>query len=286
MTFPVYIVYLYYMRKTTKITQSITNRDSQSFDKYLKDINPIGLITTEREVELANQIKEGSQRAQKELIEANLRFVVSIAKQYQGRGLDISDLVSEGNIGLIKAAQKFDVSKGIKFISYAVWWIRQSILQSLADNSRMIRLPLNQINSLNKIRECQSKLEQELSRLPDSYELAEELGINHEKIELTIKSSGFVKSLDSQITDDEGGLTLEDTISSDSKTDSEMDYQSLKLEIAQLLCRLSEKEKTVIELSFGLSGKSEMTLSEISEFLGVGTERVRQIKKSALSKLK
>ena len=274
------------MRKTTKITQSITNRDSQSFDKYLKDINPIGLITTEREVELANQIKEGSQRAQKELIEANLRFVVSIAKQYQGRGLDISDLVSEGNIGLIKAAQKFDVSKGIKFISYAVWWIRQSILQSLADNSRMIRLPLNQINSLNKIRECQSKLEQELSRLPDSYELAEELGINHEKIELTIKSSGFVKSLDSQITDDEGGLTLEDTISSDSKTDSEMDYQSLKLEIAQLLCRLSEKEKTVIELSFGLSGKSEMTLSEISEFLGVGTERVRQIKKSALSKLK
>lgn len=274
------------MRKTTKITQSITNRDSQSFDKYLKDINPIGLITTEREVELANQIKEGSQRAQKELIEANLRFVVSIAKQYQGRGLDISDLVSEGNIGLIKAAQKFDVSKGIKFISYAVWWIRQSILQSLADNSRMIRLPLNQINSLNKIRECQSKLEQELSRLPDSYELAEELGINHEKIELTMKSSGFVKSLDSQITDDEGGLTLEDTISSDSKTDSEMDYQSLKLEIAQLLCRLSEKEKNVIEMSFGLSGKSEMTLSEISEFLGVGTERVRQIKKSALSKLK
>jgi RNA polymerase primary sigma factor len=286
LTFPVYIVYLYYMRKTTKITQSITNRDSQSFDKYLKDINPIGLITTEREVELANQIKEGSQRAQKELIEANLRFVVSIAKQYQGRGLDISDLVSEGNIGLIKAAQKFDVSKGIKFISYAVWWIRQSILQSLADNSRMIRLPLNQINSLNKIRECQSKLEQELSRLPDSYELAEELGINHEKIELTMKSSGFVKSLDSQITDDEGGLTLEDTISSDSKTDSEMDYQSLKLEIAQLLCRLSEKEKTVIELSFGLSGKSEMTTSEISEFLGVGTERVRQIKKLALSKLK
>ena len=286
MTFPVYIVYLYYMRKTTKITQSITNRDSQSFDKYLKDINPIGLITTEREVELANQIKEGSQRAQKELIEANLRFVVSIAKQYQGRGLDISDLVSEGNIGLIKAAQKFDVTKGIKFISYAVWWIRQSILQSLADNSRMIRLPLNQINSLNKIRECQSKLEQELSRVPDSYELAESLGVTQQKVELTMKSSGFVKSLDSQITDDEGGLTLEDTISSDSKTDSEMDYQSLKLEISQLLCRLSEKEKMVIELSFGLSGKSEITLSEISEVLGVGTERVRQIKKSALSKLK
>ncbi len=286
MTFHVYIVYLYYMKKTTKITQSITNRDSQSFDKYLKDINPIGLITTEREVELANQIKEGSQRAQKELIESNLRFVVSIAKQYQGRGLDISDLVSEGNIGLIKAAQKFDVTKGIKFISYAVWWIRQSILQSLADNSRMIRLPLNQINSLNKIRECQSKLEQELSRIPDSYELSDALGIDHEKIELTIKSSGFVNSLDSQITDDEGGLTLEDTISSDSKTDSEMDYQSLKLEIAQLLCRLSEKEKNVIELSFGLSGKSEMTTSEISEVLGVGTERVRQIKKLALSKLK
>ena len=274
------------MRNTTKIQQSITNRDSESFDKYLKDINPKQLITPDREVELAKQIKQGSLKAQNELVEANLRFVVSIAKQYQGRGLDISDLVSEGNIGLIKAAQKFDETKGIKFISYAVWWIRQSILQSLADNSRMIRLPLNQINSLNKIRECQINLEQKLLRPATETELSEALGIDVSKIELSLKSSAYVSSLDSQISFDEDSLTLIDTISSDSETDKDLEVDSVKYEISQLLNRLSDRERLVIEMSFGLSGHSEMTISEISNVIGVGQERCRQIKNSAIAKLR
>lgn len=271
------------MRNTTKITQSITNRELQSFDKYLKDINPISLISPEREIELANQIKSGSQRAQKELVEANLRFVVSIAKQYQGRGLEISDLVSEGNLGLIKAAQKFDASKGIKFISYAVWWIRQSILQSLADNSRMIRLPLNQVNALSKIRDCQSKLEQELNRVPTPSELAESLGIDEDKVQLSLVSSQYTKSLSTSIGDDD--LTLEDTITSDSVTDYSLEQDSIKYQISQLLNRLTEKEKLVIKLSFGLEGV-EMSPSEIANVIGVGSERVRQIKSKALSKLR
>lgn len=274
------------MRNTTKITQSFTNRDSQSFDKYLKDINPKGLISAEREVDLARLIKSGSLPAQNELIEANLRFVVSIAKQYRGRGLEISDLVSDGNLGLIKAAQKFDETKGIKFISYAVWWIRQSILQGLADNSRMIRLPLNQINSLNKIRECQMVIEQQLLRPATSDELAEALGLDPTKIELSLKSSGYVKSLDCQISPDEDSITILDTISSDSKTDQVLEMDSVKYEISQLLNRLSSRERQVIEMSFGLSGGNEMSISEISQVIGVGMERCRQIKKSALAKLR
>ena len=274
------------MRNTTKITQSITNRDSESFDKYLKDINPKPMITPEREVELSNKIKSGSLRAKNELVEANLRFVVSVAKQYVGRGLDISDLVSEGNIGLIKAAEKFDATKGVKFISYAVWWIRQSILQSLADNSRTIRLPLNQINSLNKIRECQSKLEQSLNRVPTSLELANELGLDLDKVELSLQSSQYVRSLDTPVSFDEESITLLDTISSDSQSDEVCQLDSLKSEIMSLLLRLNTKERMVIEMSFGLGGKSEMSISEISEVLGVGPERCRQIKKAAIDKLK
>ena len=274
------------MRNTTKITQSITNRDSESFDKYLKDINPKPMITPEREVELSNKIKSGSLRDKNELVEANLRFVVSVAKQYVGRGLDISDLVSEGNIGLIKAAEKFDATKGVKFISYAVWWIRQSILQSLADNSRTIRLPLNQINSLNKIRECQSKLEQSLNRVPTSLELANELGLDLDKVELSLQSSQYVRSLDTPVSFDEESMTLLDTISSDSQSDEVCQLDSLKSEIMSLLLRLNTKERMVIEMSFGLGGKSEMSISEISEVLGVGPERCRQIKKAAIDKLK
>ena len=274
------------MRNTTKITQSITNRDSESFDKYLKDINPKPMITPEREVELSNKIKSGSLRDKNELVEANLRFVVSVAKQYVGRGLDISDLVSEGNIGLIKAAEKFDATKGVKFISYAVWWIRQSILQSLADNSRTIRLPLNQINSLNKIRQCQSKLEQSLNRVPTSLELANELGLDLHKVELSLQSSQYVRSLDTPVSFDEESMTLLDTISSDSQSDEVCQLDSLKSEIMSLLLRLNTKERMVIEMSFGLGGKSEMSISEISEVLGVGPERCRQIKKAAIDKLK
>jgi RNA polymerase primary sigma factor len=274
------------MRNTTKITQSITNRDSESFDKYLKDINPKPMITPEREVELSNKIKSGSLRDKNELVEANLRFVVSVAKQYVGRGLDISDLVSEGNIGLIKAAEKFDATKGVKFISYAVWWIRQSILQSLADNSRTIRLPLNQINSLNKIRQCQSKLEQSLNRVPTSLELSNELRLDLDKVELSLQSSQYVRSLDTPVSFDEDSMTLLDTISSDSQSDEVCQLDSLKSEIMSLLLRLNTKERMVIEMSFGLGGKSEMSISEISEVLGVGPERCRQIKKKALEKLK
>lgn len=272
------------MKKTQKITQSITNRDSESFNKYLADINHKSMITPEREVILSNRIKEGSLRAKNELVEANLRFVVSIAKQYSGRGLDISDLVNEGNIGLIKAAEKFDATKGFKFISYAVWWIRQSILQSLADNSRTIRLPLNQINSLNKIRECQSNLEQSLNRVPTSIEVADKLGLDLYKVELSLGSSQYVKSLDSPITNEE--VTLLDTISSDSQSDEVCQKESQKIEIMNLLTRLNSKEQMVIEMSFGLGGKSEMTISEISEVLGVGRERCRQIKNSAITKLR
>jgi RNA polymerase primary sigma factor len=271
--------------KTSKITPSITNRETESFDKYLKDIYHKPLITPQREVELANLIKEGNKRAENELVEANLRFVVSIAKQYQNRGLEISDLVSEGNIGLIKAAQKFDSTKGIKFISYAVWWIRQSILQSLADNSRMIRLPLNQIGSLNRIRECQMKLEQELNREATPEELAEALGLEESKI-MHLLTSKPITSLDKTIGSEEEGLTLLDTISSGYQTDEVLEVESIKTEISSLLTKLSEKERLVIELSFGLSGKSEMTLSEISDIVGVGKERIRQIKNSALSKLR
>ena len=274
------------MRNTTKITQSITNRDSESFDKYLKDINPKPMITPEREVELSNKIKSGSLRDKNELVEANLRFVVSVAKQYVGRGLDISDLVSEGNIGLIKAAEKFDATKGVKFISYAVWWIRQSILQSLADNSRTIRLPLNQINSLNKIRQCQSKLEQSLNRVPTSLELSNELRLDLDKVELSLQSSQYVRSLDTPVSFDEESITLLDTISSDSQSDEVCQLDSLKSEIMSLLLRLNTKERMVIEMSFGLGGKSEMSISEISEVLGVGPERCRQIKKAAIDKLK
>lgn len=271
------------MRNTTKITQSITNRELESFDKYLKDINPIELISPEREFELSNLIKEGNQKAKDELIRSNLRFVISIAKQYQGRGLEISDLVSDGNIGLIKAAEKFDSSKGIKFISYAVWWIRQSILQGLSDNSRTIRLPLNQINTLNKIRNCQSELEQKLQRTPDSGELADALDIDVDKINLGITSSQFTKSLNTPIGDDD--MILEDTIFGDFETDLELEKESVKFEINQLLNKLSDKEKLVIELSFGLKGE-EMTLSEIGQKLGVSSERIRQIKTGALKKLK
>jgi RNA polymerase primary sigma factor len=271
--------------KKSKITPSITNRESESFDKYLKDINGIGLITPQREVELANLIKSGNKRAENELVEANLRFVISIAKQYQGRGLQLPDLVNEGNIGLIKAARKFDPSKNIKFISYAVWWIRQTILQSLADNSRMIRLPLNQIGSLNKIRECQIKLEQELNREATSEELSIALGIEESKI-LTLITSKPIKSLDTSVNSEEDGLTLLDVISSDSKSDEILELDSIKTEISLLLNRLSERERLVIELSFGLSGKSEMSISDISNVVGVSGERVRQIKKNALSKLR
>jgi RNA polymerase primary sigma factor len=241
------------------------------------------MINPETEVELTKRIKAGDQKAQDALVKANLRFVISVAKQYVGRGIDIEDLVSEGNLGLIKAAQKFDETRGIKFISFAVWWIRQSILQSIADNSRQVRLPLNQINALNKINQSQSELEQSLGRKASSSELSEYLGIEQDKIELSLRSGQKSTSLDTPLSDD-SEFTLVDTIESDDLADSDILQSDLSSRVSDALNILSDKERFVICCLFGI-GTSEMTLSEIGTKLDLTSERVRQIKNSALKKL-
>jgi RNA polymerase primary sigma factor len=269
--------------KALKITQSITTRETESFNKYLKDVSGLDMINPETEVELTKRIKAGDQKAQDDLVKANLRFVISVAKQYVGRGIDIEDLVSEGNLGLIKAAQKFDETRGIKFISFAVWWIRQSILQSIADNSRQVRLPLNQINALNKINQSQSQLEQSLGRKASSSELSEYLGIEQDKIELSLRSGQKSKSLDTPLSDD-SEFTLLDTIESDDLADSNTLQSDLSRRVSDALNILSDKERFVVCGLFGI-GTSEMTLSEIGTKLDLTSERVRQIKNSALKKL-
>jgi RNA polymerase primary sigma factor len=266
-----------------KITQSITSREGESFNKYLKEVSNLDMISPELEIELAKQIKSGNKKAQEKLITANLRFVISVAKQYLGRGLEIDDLVSEGNLGLIKAAEKFDETRGIKFISFAVWWIRQSILQAIADNSRIVRLPLNQINALNKINSAQSQLEQELGRQATAIELSEYLGIDEDKIELSIKSSQKATSLDLPFSDD-SDFSLADTIESDDFTDTTLLNIDISNKIKSVINSLSERERFVITNLFGLNQR-EMTINEISNELGLTTERVRQIKNGALKKL-
>lgn len=269
--------------KALKITQSITTRETESFNKYLKDVSGLDMINPETEVELTKRIKAGDQKAQDALVKANLRFVISVAKQYVGRGIDIEDLVSEGNLGLIKAAQKFDETRGIKFISFAVWWIRQSILQSIADNSRQVRLPLNQINALNKINQSQSELEQSLGRKASSCELSEYLGIEQDKIELSLRSGQKSTSLDIPLSDD-SEFTLLDTIESDDLADSNTLQSDLSRRVSDALNILSDKERFVVCSLFGID-TSEMTLSEIGTKLDLTSERVRQIKNSALKKL-
>lgn len=269
--------------KALKITQSITTRETESFNKYLKDVSGLDMINPETEVELTKRIKAGDQKAQDALVKANLRFVISVAKQYVGRGIDIEDLVSEGNLGLIKAAQKFDETRGIKFISFAVWWIRQSILQSIADNSRQVRLPLNQINALNKINQSQSQLEQSLGRKASSSELSEYLGVEQDKIELSLRSGQKSTSLDTPLSDD-SEFNLLDTIESDDLADSNTLQSDLSRRVFDALNVLSDKERFVVCGLFGI-GTSEMTLSEIGTKLDLTSERVRQIKNSALKKL-
>jgi RNA polymerase primary sigma factor len=269
--------------KPLKITQSITNRESQSFEKYLSDVSKKEMISPEREIELARLIKSGNEKAMQELVTANLRFVISVAKQYSGRGMSVEDLVSEGNIGLIKAANKWDESRGIKFISYAVWWVRQSILQSLADNSRSIRLPLNQINSLNKIKSSVNQLEQVLDRTPSAIELSEFLNIDLDKIETTLDCQKKIVSLDIPI-GDEDELCLLDTISSESKTDDLINHSDLTKTLLGEISKLTEKEQFVIKSTFGFDSEVKTT-SEIAIHLGLSDERVRQIKKSGLKKL-
>ena len=270
-----------------KITKSITNRESASLDKYLQEIGREDLITVEEEVELAQRIKAGDRAALEKLTRANLRFVVSVAKQYQNQGLSLPDLINEGNLGLIKAAEKFDETRGFKFISYAVWWIRQPILQALAEQSRIVRLPLNQVGSLNKINKAFAKFEQEFERRPSPQELAERLDIPVEKITDTMKVSGRHISVDAPFVEGEDNSLLDVMINDDSPdADRSLINESLSQEIERVLVHaLSERERDIIKKFFGL-GVPEMTLEEIGDEFGLTRERVRQIKEKAIRKLK
>lgn len=269
-----------------KIGNSYTGR-GELLDRYLKEVAREDLLTIEEEVELAQAIRQGNQRALDKLVKANLRFVVSVAKQYQNQGLDLIDLINEGNIGLIKAAEKFDETRGFKFISYAVWWIRQSILQAIAEHARIIRLPLNQVGTLNKINKTITRFEQEQERKPTTAELALELDIPEEKIAEILKLSGRSISVDAPFSEGEDN-TLLDTMTSDStpKTDHTLMNESLARDINLVLNKLSRREAEIIKLAFGLDGGGEKTLEEIAMQYGLTRERVRQIKEKALKALK
>ncbi len=271
-----------------KITKSITNRESQSLEKYLQEIGKVDLITPEEEVQLAIRIKQGDQRALEKLTKANLRFVVSVAKQYQNQGLSLSDLINEGNLGLIKAAQRFDETRGFKFISYAVWWIRQSILQALAEQSRIVRLPLNKVGLSNKISKAYSQLEQEYEREPSTEELAELLDIGTEEIETTLGVAARHVSVDAPFVDSEDNTLLDvlENPNSDS-ADSELEhYDSLRCEIERSLSTLTDRQRDVIKLYFGIGVEHPMSLEDIGEKFSLTRERVRQIKDKAITKLR
>ena len=269
-----------------KITKSITNRESASLDKYLQEIGREELITVEEEVELAQRIKKGDQEALDKLTRANLRFVVSVAKQYQNQGISLPDLINEGNLGLIKAAEKFDETRGFKFISYAVWWIRQSILQALAEQSRIVRLPLNQVGSLNKINKALSQFEQQYERQPSPDELAEMLEIPREKIADTLRVSGRHVSVDAPFVDGEDNSLLDVLPNNDSpNADKGLVNESLNTEIERALSTLTDREREIVKSFFGI-GCQEMTLEEIGEKFGLTRERVRQIKEKAIRRLR
>lgn len=269
-----------------KITKSITNRESASLDKYLQEIGREELVTVEEEVELAQRIRRGDQSALEKLTKANLRFVVSVAKQYQNQGLSLPDLINEGNLGLIKAAEKFDETRGFKFISYAVWWIRQSILQALAEQSRIVRLPLNQVGSLNKINKALSKFEQENERMPSPEELSEILDIPRDKIADTLRVSGRHVSVDAPFVDGEDNSLLDVLVNTDSpNADRGLVNESLNKEIERALATLTERERDIVKYFFGI-GTQEMTLEEIGEHFGLTRERVRQIKEKAIRRLR
>ena len=272
-----------------KIQKSITNRSSEALDKYLVEIGRAPLISIDEEIELAQKIKKGGpegERAKDKLVTANLRFVVSVAKQYQHQGLTLTDLIDEGNIGLIKAAQKFDETRGFKFISYAVWWIRQSILQALAEQSRIVRLPLNQVGSLNKINKALQKFEQENERMPSSEELSEMIDVPKDKISDTLRVSGRHVSVDAPFVEGEDNSLLDVLVNNDSPSaDRGLVNESLNKEIERALSTLATREREIIKSFFGI-GCQEMTLEEIGERFGLTRERVRQIKEKAIRKLK
>ena len=273
-----------------KIQKSITNRNSEALDKYLVEIGRAPMVSIEEEIELAQAIKKGGragERAKNKLVEANLRFVVSVAKQYQHQGLTLTDLIDEGNIGLIKAAERFDETRGFKFISYAVWWIRQSILQAIAEQSRIVRLPLNQVGSLNKVNHEINKFEQENLRRPSVEEIADRTGVDEEKISQSMAASGHHVSIDAPFGDDDDNAMV-DVMSSgdDSRTDKQVDHESMAMELKQDLGQvLKERERQIVCACFGI-GEPEKGLEEIGDKMGLTRERVRQIREKSISKLR
>ncbi len=270
-----------------KITKQVTNRETASLDKYLQEIGKVDLITADEEVELAQRIKAGDQRALEQLTKANLRFVVSVAKQYQNQGLTLPDLINEGNLGLIKAAQRFDETRGFKFISYAVWWIRQSILQALAEQSRIVRLPLNKIGSINKINKTYAFLEQAHERPPSAEEIAKELDMTINDVKESMKNSGRHVSMDAPLVEGEDSNLYDVLRSGESPNpDRELLHESLRTEIERALETLTPREADVIRLYFGLGDQHPMTLEEIGETFDLTRERVRQIKEKAIRRLK
>ena len=270
-----------------KIIKQVTNRETVSLDKYLHEIGKVDLLSTDEEVALARKIREGDPEALSKLVKANLRFVVSVAKQYQNQGLSLPDLINEGNLGLIKAAQRFDETRGFKFISYAVWWIRQSILQALAEQARIIKLPLNKIGSINKVNRALVELEQKFEREPTIYELADMLTLAPEDIKEALRSSGRPISMDAPLTQDDDSSMYDVILSPDSpQPDRGLLNESLRREIERALSTLTPRESSIIRMYFGLNGKQPLTLEEIGEELDLTRERVRQIKEKALRRLK
>ncbi len=270
-----------------KITKQVTNRETASLDKYLQEIGKVELITADEEVELAKRIKQGDKIALEKLTKANLRFVVSVSKQYQNQGLSLPDLINEGNMGLIKAAQRFDETRGFKFISYAVWWIRQSILQALAEQSRIVRLPLNKIGSINKINKAYAHLEQELEREPKAQEIAKYLEISVNEVKESMRNNGRHVSMDAPLLSDEE-TNMYDVLKNDEGVtpETELLYDSLRKEIDRAVSTLTPREADVVRLYFGLGGSHPMTLEEIGEKFDLTRERVRQIKEKAIRRLK
>lgn len=270
-----------------KITKQVTNRETASLDKYLQEIGKVDLITADEEVELAQRIKKGDRIALEKLTKANLRFVVSVAKQYQNQGLSLPDLINEGNLGLIKAAQRFDETRGFKFISYAVWWIRQSILQALAEQSRIVRLPLNKIGSINKINKAYATLEQEHERAPSPEEISELLDMSESDVKESMKNSGRHVSMDAPLVEGEDSNLYDVLNTGESPSpDVELMNESLRIEIERSLQTLTPREADLIRLYFGLNGSHPMTLEEIGETFDLTRERVRQIKEKAIRRLK
>ncbi len=271
-----------------KITKQVTNRETKSLNSYLQDVSKIDMITADEEVELAQRIREGDQEALNKLTRSNLRFVISVAKQYQNQGLTLSDLINEGNVGLVKAAKRFDETRGFKFISYAVWWIRQSILQAIAEHSRVVRLPLNKIGDINKIRKASVHLEQMHQRMPSASEIAKELDMSISSVKQSMKNSSRSLSMDAPFQEGENDNNLYDVLSSGEspKPDNALIHESLKIEIDRALDTLSPREADVVKLNFGLGGQPSMTLQEIGDTFDLSRERVRQIREKAIRRLR